>query len=87
MILAVTEANLETDVKRGENHGRVLKHAGVVRSLTHLARIDTKKAGAYTADARVTVAPEWKRENVTVVVFVQDRSTGKIIGAASAKPM
>lgn len=87
VLLAVTETGLETDVKRGENQGRVLRHAGVVRSLTHLARVDTRKAGAYTADARVTIAPEWKRQNVTLVVFVQDRSSGKIIGAATAKPL
>ncbi len=87
VLLAVTETDLATDVKRGENRGHVLRHAGVVRSLTSLPRIDPKKAGAYTADARVTLAPEWKRENLTVVVFVQDRSTGKIIGAAAAKPI
>lgn len=87
VLLAVTETDLATDVKRGENRGHVLRHAGVVRSLTSLTRIDPKKAGAYSGDARVTLAPEWKRENLTVIVFVQDRSTGKIIGAATAKPI
>ena len=84
VLLAVTETNLETNVARGENHGRTLRHTGVVRSLTSLARIDTRKAGAYSAEARVGIAPEWKRENLTVVVLVQDRSNGKIVGAASA---
>jgi hypothetical protein len=82
VLLAVTETNLETNVQRGENHGRLLRHASVVRSLTSLAKIDTRKSGAYTAEVKVGIAPEWRRENVSVVVFVQDRSSGKIVGAA-----
>src|SRR5262245_52105881 len=33
VIVAVTEDHLRSDVTRGENHGRVLTHAGVVRYL------------------------------------------------------
>jgi hypothetical protein len=87
VFLAVTETNLETNVQRGENHGRLLKHAGVVRSLTSLAKIDTRKTGAYSAEAKVGMAPEWRRENVTIVVFVQDRTSGKILGAATARAL
>ena len=34
ILVAVTEDQLRSDVKRGENHGRVLAHAAVVRQLT-----------------------------------------------------
>src|SRR4051812_7037792 len=34
LVVAITEDQLWSDVKRGENRGRVLKHAAVVRQLT-----------------------------------------------------
>jgi hypothetical protein len=86
MFLAVTESFLETDVRSGENAGRHLAHTGVVRSLTTLGHIDAKKTLAYTADAKINLNPEWRRPNVRLVLFVQDRSTRKIIGATSLQP-
>ena len=73
-------------MRRGENRGHTLRHTGVVRSLTNLAVLDTRKAGAYAADARLNLKPEWKRENLKVVLFVQERSTRRILGAASLRP-
>ena len=86
MYLAITETALSTDVQRGENTGRRLRHTGVVRSLTTLGHIDTKKSVAYSADARINLKPEWRRENVTLVLFVQDRASRKIVGAATLHP-
>ncbi len=86
MFLAVTETNLETTPIAGENGGRRLRHTGVVRSLTGIGHLDSKKAAAYTADARVNLNPEWNPQNLKLVLFVQDRSTRRIIGAASTHP-
>jgi hypothetical protein len=88
VVLAVTESGLVSEVARGENEGRRLSHAGVVRSLTVLASIDTRdprKGGGYTAEARLSLRPEWKRENSRAVLFVQERHTRRIVGAASLK--
>lgn len=84
MLLAVTESGLETSVGGGENGGRRLRHSSVVRSLTKLGTLDTKKDGAYTADARLNLRPEWNRQNLKLVLFVQDRANRKILGAAAA---
>jgi hypothetical protein len=86
MFLAVTESGLENNVQSGENAGHRLRHTGVVRSLTSLGHLDMKKAVAYSADAKLTLKPEWQRENVKVVLFVQDRSSRKILGAATLRP-
>ncbi len=86
MFLAVTETNLETTPVAGENGGRRLRHTGVVRSLTGIGHLDTRKAASYSADARVNLNPEWNPQNLKLVLFVQDRSTRKIIGAATAHP-
>ena len=39
IIVLITESGLTTDVKRGENHGKVLKHAPVVRYLATIGQI------------------------------------------------
>jgi hypothetical protein len=80
--IAVTEKGLQTDVKAGENSGETLKHAAVVRSLR---KIDTVRDPAgYKRQDQVTIDPRWKKENLTVVVFLAEKSTRKIIGAAAA---
>ena len=86
MFLAITESLLQTDVSTGENAGRRLAHTGVVRSLTTLGHIEAKKTSAYTADAKINLNPEWRRPNVKLVLFVQDRATRKIIGATTLAP-
>ncbi len=85
ILLAVTEAELESSVQRGENSGRQLRHTGVVRSLVSLGRLDTKKAGAYSADIALKLRPEWRRENLKLVLFVQDRGSHRILGAATLR--
>jgi hypothetical protein len=85
ILLAITENELETNVQRGENSGTQLRHTGVVRSLMRLGRIDTAKAGSYSADAQLKLKPEWRREYLKLVLFVQDRATHKIVGAATLR--
>ncbi len=85
VILAVTETRLDTDVRGGENGGRKLRHTGVVRSLSTVGRVDAK-SGGYAGQAHYRLEPSWKRENLKLVVFVQDRSTKKIWGAAAISP-
>jgi hypothetical protein len=85
LLLAITESDITTSVERGENRGRLLRHVAVVRSLTSLGYLDPKKDGAYTAEARLNLQPEWSRQNVKVVLLVQDRATRQILGAASMR--
>ena len=86
VFLAITESNLETSVERGENAGRRLRYIGVVRSLSSVGHFDTKKAARYDADAKLNLKPEWRVENLKLVMLVQDRSSRKIIGAAELRP-
>ena len=85
VILAVTETRLDTDVHGGENGGHKLRHTGVVRSMSTVGRVDAK-ARDYSARARYRLDPSWKRENVKLVVFLQDRANKKIWGAAAISP-
>ncbi|MGZ4818440.1 MAG: DUF1223 domain-containing protein [Terriglobales bacterium] len=79
VILAVTESDLSTQVGRGENHGRLLRHTAVVRELRKIGKISS---GQFTARRQLTLKPDWRRENLRAVVFLQDPSTLEITAAA-----
>lgn len=86
LFLAITESNLETIPRAGENSGRRLRNVGVVRNLSNAGHFDARKSPSYSADAKINLNSEWSRENLRLVVFAQDRATRKIIGAAVARP-
>lgn len=83
VLLAITESNLATNVRSGENGGRRLAHSGVVRTLVNAGKIDPKKDGTFSAEAQVPLAKSWKRENLRAVLFVQDHVTKKVLGVAA----
>jgi hypothetical protein len=85
VMVAVTEDNLSTTVRRGENSGRTLRHSAVVRSLTTIGTLPSKERTRLVR-ASIHVAPEWRLENLRVVGLVQERSTRRIIGVGSAGP-
>lgn len=86
ILLAVTESGLVTPVYGGENNGRQLRHAAVVRSLSSVGRLDPKRPGEYSAEAKLNLRSDWNRANLKLVLFVQDRTNRRILGAASVKP-
>jgi hypothetical protein len=80
VMLACTEDNLSSKVGSGENHGRELRHAAVVRELRSLG---TLRDGAFKTTADLKLKKDWKRSDLRAVVFVQDPKNGAIDGAAS----
>jgi hypothetical protein len=82
VLLAITEGGLSSDVARGENAGRKLGHVGVVRRLTKLGELG---AGAFSTEATVALDKSWRRENLRAVVFLQERTSRRVVGAASIK--
>ena len=80
VLLAITEDNLTTNVGKGENNGRTLRHAAVVRELRSLGRLHD---GIFQSNVPIKLQTDWKREDLHAVVFVQQGNTGKIQGAAS----
>jgi hypothetical protein len=85
VLLVVTESNLSTDVARGENAGRKLTHAGVVRRLTTLGGLASAQGGKFDAEAVVSVEKGWRRENLRAVVFAQERGSRRVVAAGTLK--
>jgi hypothetical protein len=81
VVVAVVEDGLQSDVRRGENQGRVLSHAAVVRRMLVMG-----DAGAQPLRGDVAIDPGWHREHLTIVAFVQ-RSRSRRIVAAAAVPL
>jgi hypothetical protein len=81
--LAVTERQLHSDVKAGENAGENLHHAAVVRSLRKIGDAKPGNDVAFTGNPNVKIDSKWKLENLHVVVFAQEKKSRHIIGAAA----
>src|SRR5580658_3335559 len=80
--LAVTESDLSSNVQHGENSGRLLRHAPVVRSFGVIGKIDARGSSAGAITDTLKLPREWRRENLRAVVFVEERDSFKITGAA-----
>jgi hypothetical protein len=83
VFLAVTESHLHSDVRRGENAGRGLQHEGVLRNLSSLGRASGSGDFSFDAQSAVKLSPDWIRENIRIVVFVQDTRSRRIYAASS----
>ncbi len=80
VMLAVTENNLRSSVQRGENAGRKLAHSAVTRSLTTIGQIASGKNN-FDAEPVISLAKEWKPTDLRAVIFLQERTSRRIIGA------
>lgn len=83
--LAVTETGLHSNVEAGENSGRNLIHAAVVRQLVKLGDANAHNESAYSGTAKVAVQPNWNKANLQIIAFVQEKKSRRIVGAGSAK--
>jgi len=80
VVLAITEDGLSTAVGKGENGGRTLHHAAVVRQLRELGKLAN---GQFASNVDVAAHRDWNPANLKVVVLVQQQGSGRILGAAS----
>jgi hypothetical protein len=80
VVVAITERNLLSNVARGENAGRKLTHTAVVRWLRVAGK--TRPGEPFSGEVSVPVDKVWKADNLYAVVFLQERSSRKVLGAA-----
>ena len=84
VFLAIAEDNLSTAVKRGENGGQTLAHTSVVRELKTIGSI-AAQAKSFETETAFQMRSGWKKENLKLVVFVQEDKSSKIIGVNRIK--
>jgi hypothetical protein len=84
--LAVTEDGLHSSVSLGENAGHVLHHVATLRSLHKIGVADGSGTEvSFKGDSVVKINSHWQSENLHVTVFVQEKKSREILGAASTK--
>jgi hypothetical protein len=83
--LAITETGLHSAVTRGENAGEDLHHAAVVRSMRKIGEARAEGETSFAGEATVPLQKEWKRENLRAVLFVQEKQSRRILGAAEIR--
>jgi hypothetical protein len=82
LYLAIADESDVSQVSRGENAGRTLKHVAVLRSLVPVGRVD--KADKVSKDITVNVSNE-SRGRLRIVGIIQEQSAGRVLGVASAR--
>jgi hypothetical protein len=82
LYLAIADESDVSQVSRGENAGRTLKHVAVLRSLVPVGTVD--KADKVSKDITVNVSNE-NRGHLRIVGIIQEPSAGRVLGVASAR--
>jgi hypothetical protein len=78
VFLAIADNADESQVSRGENAGRTLKHVAVLRSLTRIGAVDGTTG--FSRDMKVNLNAK-DRRNLRVAVIVQEAFVGRVWGA------
>lgn len=82
--LAITESNLSSNVKDGENEGEKLRHDFVVRKLFG-PYFQSKPKLQNQIEQTITLLSEWKRQDLNIVAFAENPHTGEVLQAVSLK--
>ncbi len=83
VMLAITESGLLSHVARGENAGRKLPHTAVVRRLEKIGSLDALANMVFETKAALRLEKDWVTERLRAVVFLQERESRKVLGAAT----
>jgi len=82
--LAIAEDDLKTSVKRGENSGKTLNHVSVVREMKLLGNLASTDKN-FETEVAFKLLPDWKKENVKFVAFVQGEKTKRVFAVNKHK--
>jgi hypothetical protein len=80
VFVAVALDHAQSQVLRGENGGKALKHVAIVERLNSVGKL--KKGEPFSKD--VAIKMEHPEKDYRVIAFVQQADEGKVLGAAAA---
>ncbi len=81
--VALAQSEAESQVRAGENSGHTLKHVAVVRKLTELGTLAANTP--FSKDTSLSYGAKWEAGGMRVIVFLQEKASGRIVGAAQQK--
>lgn len=80
VLLIITETGIYSDVLQGENKGRKLYHTAVVRKMSVVGRVKSKRS--FSAEPLVAIQKAWNVGDLHAVAFLADPSRHRVLGAA-----
>jgi hypothetical protein len=80
--VALLENNLSSEVRAGENSGKVLSHDYVVREVIGPLRADS--SGRLRWSGTFALQGHWKRPDLAIAAFAQDSRDGDVLQALHA---
>jgi hypothetical protein len=81
--VALAQSEAESHVRAGENSGQDLKHVAVVRTLAEVGALTEKTP--FSKDMALTYNAKWAAGGLRVIAFLQEKSSGRIVGAAQQR--
>lgn len=85
VIVAITESGLRSSVKGGENNGKELQHSPVLREFRVIGAAGKSGEEGFTAQPAVKLDAKWNVANLRAVVFIQEKKSRRILGAAAIR--
>jgi hypothetical protein len=82
VVFAAAEDDLTSKPSSGENNGRKLKHMAVARYLKTVGDVASEPR---TILADLTLGKSWKRNDLSVIAFVQEAKSRRILGVAKLR--
>ncbi|MBO0910721.1 MAG: DUF1223 domain-containing protein [Acidobacteria bacterium] len=83
LFVAVALDRAQSQVLRGENGGRQLRHVAVVRRLSNVGRL--KKGESFSKDVTIDLAFSGQGEAERIVAFLAEAGSGRVLGAREAR--
>jgi hypothetical protein len=84
LLVSVVQDRARVVVPRGENSGRTLDHVGIARTLTTIGPVATSGSSQQTVVKLPAVISPPDGSSFSVVVFVQEKSSRRILGTSTA---
>ena len=82
ILIATADDSDESNVSRGENAGRTLKHVAVLRTLTRVGAMD--QSNGFSGDVTVKIHRA-NSQYLRIVAIIQEARAGRVWGVASAR--
>lgn len=80
LYFVVLEHNLTSRVEDGENEGENLHHDYVVREM-HGPYFQKNDDKLQPLEQKISIKPEWKKQDISVVLFAENPKTGEVLQA------
>lgn len=82
--VAFTQNDLTRKVERGNNAGKTLAHSSIARDLRAVASVEPQMS-KFEGEFLLQIQPEWTREKLNLIVFVQENKSRKILAVSKTK--